>query len=96
MSRRENCLMLMNMKRLLILALMLAPLSMASGATVYRIVHPDGTVEFTDDERRGGQEIEIQGVPSESALPAPRQTPEERVRRDTTRLSPPSETRSSR
>jgi hypothetical protein len=53
-------------------------------------------VEFTDDERRGGKEIEVQGVPSESALPTPRQTPEERVRKDTTRLSPPGETRSPR
>ncbi len=32
------------------------------GNTGYRIVHPDGTVEFTDDASRGGQEIKLRDV----------------------------------
>ncbi len=35
---------------------------MAAESTGYKIVHPDGTVEFTDDATRGGEEIKLRGV----------------------------------
>jgi hypothetical protein len=34
----------------------------AAEDTGYRIVHPDGTVEFTDDSTRGGEEIKLRDV----------------------------------
>lgn len=51
------------MKRILPFFLMLfctAP--MAAEDIGYRIVHPDGTVEFTDDATRGGEEIKLRDV----------------------------------
>lgn len=36
--------------------------AIAAETTGYRIVHPDGTVEFTDDATRGGEEIKLRDV----------------------------------
>lgn len=51
------------MKRILpfLLILLYAPL-IAAEDIGYRIVHPDGTVEFTDDATRGGEEIKLRDV----------------------------------
>lgn len=51
------------MKRLPILLLFFA-LPLMAVETGYRIVHPDGTVEFTDDPRRGGEEIPLHEAPT--------------------------------
>lgn len=42
--------------------------------TGYRIVHPDGTVEFTDDPRRGGEEIPLHEAPTIEAPTPPATT----------------------
>jgi hypothetical protein len=48
------------MKRLLPLILLFTALTLAAAETTgYRIVHPDGTVEFTDDPTSGGEEIKL-------------------------------------
>ena len=51
------------MKRLLLLVILLSPPGLQA-ETVYRIVHPDGTVEFTDDPRRGGEQLKVDPVPT--------------------------------
>lgn len=62
--------MLLCMKKLLFLLLVVA-LPLVAAETGYRIVHPDGTVEFTDDPNRGGEKVEIQEVPTyHSVVPA--------------------------
>ena len=48
------------MKRLLLLLIL--PCSLLYAETGYRITHPDGTVEFTDDATRGGEEIKLRDV----------------------------------
>jgi len=59
------------MTRILFLALLLAaPLFAAE--TGYRIVHPDGTVEFTDQPEKGAEEIRIEELPT---YPAQRPRP---------------------
>lgn len=58
------------MKRILLLVL-LVPLSLSAAETGYRIVHPDGTVEFTDDPRRGGEPIELKEAPTIKSVPVP-------------------------
>lgn len=59
------------MTRILFLALLLAaPLFAAE--TGYRIVHPDGTVEFTDQPEKGAEEIRIKEL---STFPAQRPRP---------------------
>lgn len=51
------------MKRILVLLLFLFSASWSAAETSgYRIVHPDGTVEFTDDASRGGEEIKLRDV----------------------------------
>ncbi|MGM0593044.1 MAG: hypothetical protein ACQETD_00795 [Pseudomonadota bacterium] len=49
-------------KRLLPLLFIALPLMAAE--TGYRIVHPDGTVEFTDDPTLGGEPIELREAPT--------------------------------
>lgn len=63
------------MTRILFLALLLAaPLFAAE--TGYRIVHPDGTVEFTDQPEKGAEEIRIEELPTFPAQrPRPAATP---------------------
>lgn len=69
------------MKRMII-PLLLFALPLAAAETGYRIVHPDGTVEFTDDPTRGGEPIQLREAPtiqsvspptgsSQSSVPAP-------------------------
>jgi hypothetical protein len=41
---------------------------MAAESAGYKIVHPDGTVEFTDDATRGGEEIKLKGVQTVRSL----------------------------
>lgn len=55
------------MKRplMLLALLLLSPALLAQ--TGYRIVHPDGTVEFTDDPTRGGEEVELRNIPTYTA-----------------------------
>ncbi len=51
------------MKRILPVLLLLFSASLSAAETTgYRIVHPDGTVEFTDDASRGGEEIKLLDV----------------------------------
>ncbi len=50
------------MKSLLLPLLLCIPLAQAE--PVYRTVHPDGTVEFSDEVTSGAQEIELQQVPT--------------------------------
>jgi hypothetical protein len=56
------------MRRILVLAALLtaAPLLAETG---YRVVHPDGTVEFTDQPTKGAKEIQIEQVPTFPAQP---------------------------
>jgi hypothetical protein len=62
-------------KRILWL-LLLVPFSLAAAETGYKIVHPDGTVEFTDDPHRGGEPIELKEAPTFKSLPIhPSSTP---------------------
>lgn len=56
------------MKGILIL-LMLVSLPLMAADTGYRIVHPDGTVEFTDDATRGGEEIPLREAPTYKSAP---------------------------
>lgn len=58
------------MNRILIL-LMLVSLPLMAADTGYRIVHPDGTVEFTDDATRGGEEIPLREAPTYKSSPVP-------------------------
>lgn len=58
------------MKRLLILAILLTP-PYLQAETVYRIVHPDGSVEFTDDPHRGGEPIKVAPVATVPATVVP-------------------------
>jgi hypothetical protein len=51
------------MNKILFLLLVVS-LPLAAAETGYRIVHPDGTVEFTDDPNRGGEKVEIEEVPT--------------------------------
>ncbi|MFO7592967.1 MAG: hypothetical protein R6X15_02845 [Pseudomonadota bacterium] len=44
--------------------LMVLSLPLMAADTGYRIVHPDGTVEFTDDETKGGEAVPLDEVPS--------------------------------
>jgi hypothetical protein len=58
------------MKRILIpLLLAVMPLSLPAAETGYRIVHPDGTVEFTDDPHSGGEPIELRQTPTYQSNP---------------------------
>lgn len=51
------------MKRIIFMVLLIPALVLAEGeVTGYRIVHPDGTVEFTDDPSHGGEEIKLREV----------------------------------
>ncbi len=53
------------MKRMISLTLLLfCSVLPAEETTGYRIVHPDGTVEFTDDATRGGEEIQLRDIPT--------------------------------
>lgn len=71
------------MKRTLPLLLLFFCVSLlAAENTGYRIVHPDGTVEFTDDATRGGEEIKLRDVqivktPSDEGEVGPRERPPE-------------------
>lgn len=58
------------MKGILVL-LMLVTFSAATAETGYRIVHPDGTVEFTDDATKGGEEIQLKEAPTYESVPVP-------------------------
>jgi hypothetical protein len=58
------------MKWILIL-LVLVSLPLMAADTGYRIVHPDGTVEFTDDPTRGGEEIPLREAPTYKSPPVP-------------------------
>ena len=49
--------------------LLLIPLSLTAAETGYKVVHPDGTVEFTDDPRSGGEAIELKEAPTFKSLP---------------------------
>jgi len=51
--------------------LLLVPLSLSAAETGYKIVHPDGTVEFTDDPHRGGEPIELKEAPTFKSPPVP-------------------------
>lgn len=56
----------------LVTLLMVVSLPLVAADTGYRIVHPDGTVEFTDDGAKGGKAIPLQEVPSyQSDAPSP-------------------------
>ncbi len=56
------------MKRILSLFLVFfCAALMAAESAGYKIVHPDGTVEFTDDATRGGEEIKLKSVQTVSA-----------------------------
>lgn len=71
LQRRLISPMLGDMKTMLLLISLLLPASLLA-ETVYRIVHPDGTVEFTDDPRRGGEAIGVEPVPTVPAyVPTP-------------------------
>ncbi len=61
------------MKRLTIvlLALLLSP----AQAETYRIVHPDGSVEYTDAPREGAEPVEIGELNTYSAPPPPALSP---------------------
>ena len=52
------------MKRLLLLTALVLPLAATAAGVGYRIVHPDGTVEFTDDPHRGGEKIDLYRAPA--------------------------------
>ena len=70
------------MKRPLLTALLILPM-LAQASVGFRIVHPDGTVEFTDDPLRGGDPIQLVPAPSVPAYrpparPAPTETTEDR------------------
>jgi hypothetical protein len=62
--------MLSDMNRILLLIALLLPACLLA-ETVYRIVHPDGTVEFTDEPHRGGEAIGVEPVPAVPAFVAP-------------------------
>lgn len=56
----------LNMVRMILIALLCAaPLAAAEDG--YRIVHPDGTVEFTDQPTEGAEPITLPEVPTYSA-----------------------------
>lgn len=57
------------MKRLLITLIMLLP-SLLLAQTGYRLVHPDGSVEFSDEPIPGGEEIILRDVPTIHMVPA--------------------------
>lgn len=63
------------MKSLIALLLCLCLLPLSSLAETYRIVHPDGTVEFTDKPVDGAQPIEIRELNTYSAPPPPALSP---------------------
>ena len=55
---------------------MLIPLSLAAAEIGFRIVHPDGSIEFTDDPLRGGEPIELHLAPTIPAhIPTPARAP---------------------
>jgi hypothetical protein len=72
------------MARILFLALLLAaPLFAAESG--YRIVHPDGTVEFTDQPDKGAEEIRIEELstyPAQAPRSPVRATPSPTSRRE--------------
>jgi len=51
--------------------LLLFSLPLMAAETGYRIVHPDGTVEYTDDATRGGEEIPLREAPTYESVPVP-------------------------
>lgn len=55
--------------------LLFLPMSLTAAETAYKIVHPDGTVEFTDDPNRGGDAIQLKEAPTFKAPPVPISTP---------------------
>jgi hypothetical protein len=55
------------MKQLLLVLLLLPSLLLAE--TGYRLVHPDGTVEFSDEPIPGGEEIILRDVPTIHMVP---------------------------
>lgn len=59
------------MKRTLLLGLLCIPLLAQASSLGFRIVHPDGSVEFTDDPLRGGEPIELLPAPAVPAFRAP-------------------------
>ncbi|MCW8827878.1 MAG: DUF4124 domain-containing protein [Gammaproteobacteria bacterium] len=59
------------MKRNLIALLLFFALPLGAAETGYRIVHPDGTVEFTDDPTRGGEKIPLRKAPTIKSTPLP-------------------------
>lgn len=72
------------MKKLLLLTLFCACTALMAEENVgYRVVHPDGTVEFTDDPTQGGEEIKLRDVQGSSSSPISRspatQTPPEKL-----------------
>ncbi len=73
------------MKRIIILSALLLPMATLAADVGYRIVHPDGTVEFTDDPRRGGEQIELAPAPTVPAYVAPQRPQRDAAREQTPR-----------
>lgn len=58
------------MSRLILLFCLASALPSMAAEPAYRIVHPDGTVEFTDEApSRGGETIRLQPVPTYESAP---------------------------
>ncbi len=55
--------------------LLLIPVLAFAAETGYRVVHPDGTVEFTDQQPPAGEAIQLDEVQTFSAPPPPRTPP---------------------
>jgi len=52
--------------------LLLLSTAAVSADTVYKIVHPDGTVEYTSEPQPGAEEVQVPTLPTyESRTPAP-------------------------
>lgn len=59
----------LKMRRIILVYLLCIPPLLAAESG-YRIVHPDGTVEFTDQPVKGGEPIGLPEIPTYSAPPS--------------------------
>lgn len=65
----------MTRRALPLLLMLLAALNLAAQEKGYKVVRPDGTVEFTDQPRPGAEEIPLTPIPVYEAPPLPAPPP---------------------
>lgn len=63
--------MLMRMSRLFLVLLLVSSAAFGAGEKAYRIVLPDGTVQFSDKPQPGSTEIKVPPAQTYQALPVP-------------------------